>query len=78
MPPKLAQILNQKSEPPSQPAWNWKLRLIMSCLVLHELMILFEILFNPPTNIFTNLGVPPNTVVSKIRSKLMELSGEQD
>ncbi|KIO20979.1 hypothetical protein M407DRAFT_80929 [Tulasnella calospora MUT 4182] len=45
--------------------------------VLHELVIAFEVLFNPPTNIFTALKVPVTALGSQLTHLLMEQSGTE-
>ncbi|KAG8940882.1 hypothetical protein FRC00_012717, partial [Tulasnella sp. 408] len=51
-----------------------KLPVIFWALVLHQLVVAFEVLFNPPTNIFTALKVPVTALGSQLTQLLMEQS----
>ncbi|KAG8918062.1 hypothetical protein FRC01_002061, partial [Tulasnella sp. 417] len=67
---------SQASGEGSRPSGT-KLRFIFWGLVLHELVVAFEVLFNPPTNIFTALKVPVTALSSQLTYLLMEQSGTE-
>ncbi|KAG8959400.1 hypothetical protein FRC03_008025 [Tulasnella sp. 419] len=54
------------------------LKCILVCLSLHTLFIISDIVFNPPTNIFTALKVPVTLSVSLLREKIMRASDSTD
>ncbi|KAG8971965.1 hypothetical protein FRC05_010500 [Tulasnella sp. 425] len=53
------------------------LRFIFWCLIVHEFVVAFEVLFNPPTNLFTALKVPVTAVASQLSAVLMAQSGAE-
>ncbi|KAG8993691.1 hypothetical protein FRB90_000624 [Tulasnella sp. 427] len=52
-----------------------KSRFILWCLIVHEFVVAFEFLFNPPTNIFTALKAPVTALSSQLSAAIMAKSG---